>query len=869
MKRSEYIQKLLSEKYNGEDNVLNETTVTALWRREPPQQKRSTNNDLILGIVSGAAICFCEDYEGLTTTDWSGPCTSYCNGYDPCPTWCSQNDNPCAGTDISCPEWDSCLEYTGACASYGCICHTGETCTTNISNCSCDVNCNCVTPIAIGTCEVYSNNCTCDGSIQPCSCHNCGVDAGITCVPYTEVCSCDGNVCTDDCSYTACTCYEGSLQCPTNIGVCECDGQITACTCHNCGEDQGITCSPYTDNCTCDEVAVCTCDSCDYCASDCYCYGYCNHTATYAWYYAFTVALSGRVEGSIYKLWPESQTTTVDISQFNSFQAIASLVSVSSGYVGCLWQTEYFTIGNTNYKTYWCSGVTKPSTGNKYLSAASVFVTGHQILEGPIRIQAYVSQNSGTYGRKPNSNSQLTGSSYLNKFVLDQNKYTVKVNGPIIESQNSEYEVISPYNSTYGFIFSESLNMYTSNNMGINNSYAMCRISITAGSPDVLTISYINNAESTYDYGSFGKLDLAMGSGTSMTNVRLALSSSTHNSSSRKTITYDIPAGTHFIDVKFRKDGTVSANNDALRFIASFANAQDNRAKAHYDVTFGAPVSLSARTGSMGICSVSSSASTSMVAISVSREGSAPMMGTCVGGQVLELTPTSNYQLATTRVLSGWSQDVTIMTYLNHIKLNKITMSDGMHGTDIPKSGSTATTYTTFYAADEYDYGTVRWIFNSGGFATYASQILTARVEVKVARESLDDHYDDSGNVYTNYGKVRIDLKTGVYTIEEIGGTSSPIIVQCSTTAITYNELRGSNVTIEVGYYGLKIYGVSLFVGLANPASGFTEETEFVWTDDMGLVQNPEYEPSKKNTRLHDIKSLDSTRSCTTYNITK
>jgi hypothetical protein len=91
----------------------------------------------------------------------------------------------------------------------------------------------------------------------------------------------------------------------------------------------------------------------------------------------------------------------------------------------------------------------------------------------------------------------------------------------------------------------------------------------------VVTIQYINYAEANYDYGMFGKLDttvatdgLTAGSSSSSpsdstSNYQLAMCS---NSSSAQTITYTVPAGTHYIDIKYGKDDASDSNNDSLQW---------------------------------------------------------------------------------------------------------------------------------------------------------------------------------------------------------------------------------------------------------------------------------------------------------------
>ena len=91
----------------------------------------------------------------------------------------------------------------------------------------------------------------------------------------------------------------------------------------------------------------------------------------------------------------------------------------------------------------------------------------------------------------------------------------------------------------------------------------------------LVTIQYINYAEANYDYGMFGKLDttvatdgLTAQSGSSSpsdstSNYQLVMAS---NSASAQTISYNVPSGQHYIDIKYGKDDASNDNNDTLQW---------------------------------------------------------------------------------------------------------------------------------------------------------------------------------------------------------------------------------------------------------------------------------------------------------------
>ena len=129
--------------------------------------------------------------------------------------------------------------------------------------------------------------------------------------------------------------------------------------------------------------------------------------------------------------------------------------------------------------------------------------------------------------------------------------------------------------ASYGFQLNSSTGYYVSTNNGVAKSASVARINMDFESSCLVTIQYINYAEANYDYGMFGKLDTAVATdgltasssssspSDSTSNYQLAMAS---NSSSAQTISYNVPTGTHFIDVKYGKDDGTNSNNDTLQW---------------------------------------------------------------------------------------------------------------------------------------------------------------------------------------------------------------------------------------------------------------------------------------------------------------
>lgn len=141
---------------------------------------------------------------------------------------------------------------------------------------------------------------------------------------------------------------------------------------------------------------------------------------------------------------------------------------------------------------------------------------------------------------------------------------------------NNTYTITTQVSgASYGFNLNTSTGYYVSTNNGVSKSASVARINLDLESACIVTIQYINYAEANYDYGMFGKLDTAVATdgltasssssspSDSTSNYQIAMCS---NSSSAQTVTYTVPAGEHFIDVKYGKDDATDSNNDTLQW---------------------------------------------------------------------------------------------------------------------------------------------------------------------------------------------------------------------------------------------------------------------------------------------------------------
>ena len=121
--------------------------------------------------------------------------------------------------------------------------------------------------------------------------------------------------------------------------------------------------------------------------------------------------------------------------------------------------------------------------------------------------------------------------------------------------------------ASYGFPLNSGTGYYTSNNNAKSNSAAVCTVNFNFETPCLVTISYINYAEATYDYGIFSQIDGSLGTTyTADSGAYHTCSASSDNTSAVQTLTYTIPAGTHTIDIKYRKDQATDSYNDNLQW---------------------------------------------------------------------------------------------------------------------------------------------------------------------------------------------------------------------------------------------------------------------------------------------------------------
>ena len=129
--------------------------------------------------------------------------------------------------------------------------------------------------------------------------------------------------------------------------------------------------------------------------------------------------------------------------------------------------------------------------------------------------------------------------------------------------------VITNISTTYGFALNAN-GYYESTNKGKASSWALCKVTINTPSAFTLTIPYISYGENSYDYGIFGQLDTELANSVTDDGVtgsaKVKLNCKGQASADVKQVSYDVPAGEHFIEIKYRKDSSGNQGNDSLQF---------------------------------------------------------------------------------------------------------------------------------------------------------------------------------------------------------------------------------------------------------------------------------------------------------------
>ena len=228
-----------------------------------------------------------------------------------------------------------------------------------------------------------------------------------------------------------------------------------------------------------------------------------------------------------------------------------SLTNVSrQGYTFIGWRFSNMTSGDTHL--VWINGNTQSSSGTSFVFTATTSNPTQKIYYKNLRSTSGTVQISAMW--KPNTYS-----------------ISYELNGGT--SGGTQPTSVKYNTGNYGFT-SNVYGYYESQNFGVDNSYSLIRLNFTTTSANqILTFNVINYAESSFDYGIFSNLDSPLLNSSSADTSNVYKSFKGSSSSSVQTFTYTVPtAGSHYIDIKYRKDGSQSSGQDSLQFKVSGYN---------------------------------------------------------------------------------------------------------------------------------------------------------------------------------------------------------------------------------------------------------------------------------------------------------
>ena len=127
-------------------------------------------------------------------------------------------------------------------------------------------------------------------------------------------------------------------------------------------------------------------------------------------------------------------------------------------------------------------------------------------------------------------------------------------------------DLVAP-NATYGFSLGED-NYYTHPFIYTQTGSANARITFNLEIESTITMRFINkNDNYSAMYGIFGKLDTVLSTSTGVeppANVYYQGNSSSAQSFDQQSIQYTIPAGEHFIELRYRKGSTTGSSNSFI-----------------------------------------------------------------------------------------------------------------------------------------------------------------------------------------------------------------------------------------------------------------------------------------------------------------
>lgn len=237
--------------------------------------------------------------------------------------------------------------------------------------------------------------------------------------------------------------------------------------------------------------------------------------------------------------------------------------------------------GGTLSVTYYSSANNNPTSQSASMSSGASLLSVSNVLNNynmtfsPVANNGYVYVGLSTATTPPAGSGEpskiytpvstgtVTVYVFFNKLSTNQMKFSYEEDVPVSISSIS---YSNPATGYYGFMKNEN-GYFESQNKGVNNSYALCKVTFNANAGNVVTFSVINYAEANFDYAIFSNLNTILTSSYNVDTANVFKSFYGYNTDSVQTLSYTIStSGSNYVYVKFRKDGSNSNYNDSVQF---------------------------------------------------------------------------------------------------------------------------------------------------------------------------------------------------------------------------------------------------------------------------------------------------------------
>lgn len=137
------------------------------------------------------------------------------------------------------------------------------------------------------------------------------------------------------------------------------------------------------------------------------------------------------------------------------------------------------------------------------------------------------------------------------------------------ETKTFDLSTISNEKGTATYGFTRSGGVLTPANKGVHDSYAYAKLTFDMPADGTLTLGVTQSSEKNYDFGLVSNLDSSLAQSAS---VDSSVKYNAKGLDGSTTITYtNVTKGSHFITIKYKKDGSSSSGSDAFNITSLVA----------------------------------------------------------------------------------------------------------------------------------------------------------------------------------------------------------------------------------------------------------------------------------------------------------